>query len=85
MSQKKARQHRRQVRERILKTIWRVPDEAWAELQPFLPVVATFYIREPNRVLLSGMIAFDSFSGVQPRAHPLPFAEPIVRPSHHLL
>ena len=37
MSQKKAKQHRRQAREKILKTIWHVPDDVWPEVQELLP------------------------------------------------
>jgi len=37
MGQKKIKQHRRQVRQEILKTIWCVPDDVWPELQKLLP------------------------------------------------
>jgi putative transposase len=37
MSGKRAKQLRRQARQKILKTIWRVPDEVWPEVQKLLP------------------------------------------------
>ncbi len=37
MSQKRAKQFRRQARQKILKTIWRVPDDVWPEVHHLLP------------------------------------------------
>ena len=37
MNGKRAKQLRRQARQKILKTIWRVPDDVWPEVQKLLP------------------------------------------------
>jgi len=37
MNGKRAKQLRRQARQTILKTIWRVPDDVWPEVQALLP------------------------------------------------
>jgi putative transposase len=76
VSQKKVKQHRRRVRQEILKTIWRVPEDAWAEVRKLLSPEKALHT--PGRPVVPFRRVFDGFlyvlrTGCQWKAVPKEF------------
>ena len=76
MSQKKVKQHRRRVRQEILKTIWRVPEDAWVEVRKLLPPEKALHT--PGRPVVPFRQVFDGIlyvlrTGCQWKAVPKEF------------
>ena len=76
MSQKKVKQHRRRVRQEILKTIWRVPEDAWVEVRKLLPPEKA--LQTPGRPVVPFRRVFDGIlyvlrTGCQWKAVPKEF------------
>jgi len=57
VSQKKVKQHHRNIRREILKTIWRVPDAVWPEVQKLLPPEKV--LQTPGRPVIPFRRVFD--------------------------